>query len=325
MMTVDDLIAGVTSRSRRALGKALSAVERGDSTGLELLRRLHPATGRAHLIGLTGSPGAGKSSLMQALIQQVRAAGASIAVLAVDPSSPISGGALLGDRVRMGSHGLDPNVFIRSLGSRGQYGGLSLATSLAARVLDAAGYDVVAIETVGVGQTELAIARTADTTVLVLNPETGDEVQASKAGIMEVADLFVINKADLPGAAAAKAYVDSVQAMAPAADWLPPVLLTRTQPQPQGIDSLWLALQQHRQYLIDSGELARRRAAHLRQDVQLRLEAEVRRFLDGALRAPEIWDPLVQAVIVERRLDPLDAATQVRRQLPWARLADDES
>lgn len=323
-MDHDTLVQGVLARQRRALGKAISCIELGGAAARNLIAALYPHTGKAHLIGITGSPGAGKSSLVQALIQHLRTIGVPVAVLAVDPSSPFTGGALLGDRVRMGGFGLDPNVFIRSMGSRGHQGGISLATSLAARVLDAAGYAAVIIETAGVGQTELAIAQTADTTVLVLNPETGDEVQASKAGIMEVADLFVINKGDLPGSKAAFAYVRAILELDPPKAWKPPILLTQTQPQPAGIEALWAAVADHRQFLNDSGELLTRRARQLRHEVQARLESDVHRFLHAALQDPVLGRDLAAAVQDRQGTDPLAMAEAIRRRLPWADLAGPE-
>ncbi|MBC7541729.1 MAG: methylmalonyl Co-A mutase-associated GTPase MeaB, partial [Candidatus Sericytochromatia bacterium] len=260
---------------------------------------------------------AGKSSLVQALMTHLRKNNVAGAVLAVDPSSPFTGGALLGDRVRMGGHGLDPNVFIRSMGSRGHQGGMSLATSLAARVLDAAGYQAIVIETAGVGQTELDIAQTADTTVLVLNPETGDEVQASKAGIMEIADLFIINKGDLPGSSAAMAYVRAMQELDPPRSWKAPVLLAQTQPQPAGIPAIWTAIQDHARHLADSGELVTRRTRQLRHDVLARLEADVHQFLRSALRDPVLWGPGAAEVLEKRSLDPLAAADRLKKGLPW--------
>jgi LAO/AO transport system kinase len=320
-MDIDTLVQGVLARQRRALGKAISCIETGGPEARDLIAGLYPHTGKAHLIGITGSPGAGKSSLVQALITHLRQIGVPVAVLAVDPSSPFTGGALLGDRVRMGGHGLDPNVFIRSMGSRGHQGGISLATSLAARVLDAAGYAAVIIETAGVGQTELDIAQTADTTVLVLNPETGDEVQASKAGIMEVADLFVINKGDLPGSRAAFAYVRSILALDPPKAWSPPIQLTQTQPQPGGIGELWQSIAAHFAYLRESGDLQTRRARQLRHEVQARLESDVRLFLRQGLQDRALWGDLLDAVLDRHDVDPLAAADVMRRRLPWERLA----
>jgi LAO/AO transport system kinase len=320
-MDIATLVTGVLARQRRALGKAISCIETGGSGARELIGALYPHTGKAHLIGVTGSPGAGKSSLVQALLTHLRLAGIPVAVLAVDPSSPFTGGALLGDRVRMGGHGLDPNVFIRSMGSRGHQGGISLATSLAARVLDAAGYAAVIIETAGVGQTELDIAQTADTTVLVLNPETGDEVQASKAGIMEVADLFVINKGDLPGARAAHAFVRAILELDARKAWDPPIMLAQTQPQPAGIGELWAAIADHRTHLETSGILAERRARQVRHEVLARLEADVRHFLTQGLADRALWGDLLDAVVSRREVDPLAAADAMQRRLPWDRLA----
>jgi putative protein kinase ArgK-like GTPase of G3E family len=198
---VADLLARATDGDRAALARLLSWVERGGDGAREVARAAFPKAGGAHTVGITGAPGAGKSTLTNALCGQVRAAGEQVAVLAIDPSSPFTGGAILGDRVRMGDHTLDEGVFIRSMATRGHLGGLSLATPEAARVLDAVGYRWVVVETVGVGQVEVDIAGAADTTVVVVNPGWGDAVQANKAGLMEIADLFVINKADRVGTA----------------------------------------------------------------------------------------------------------------------------
>ncbi|MBI4532794.1 MAG: methylmalonyl Co-A mutase-associated GTPase MeaB, partial [Candidatus Melainabacteria bacterium] len=216
-----DLLAG----NRRALARAISMVENGGPEALWLVRKLFPLGGKAHIIGVTGSPGVGKSTLVGALIGQARQAGLKVGVLAVDPSSPFTGGAILGDRIRMQDHTLDQDVFIRSMANRGHVGATAFATFDVARMLDACGYHVVIIETVGAGQSELAIAQAADTTILALMPGSGDEIQAIKSGIMEIGDIFVVNKGDLPGANKTAAEIKGSLELAGQSNlWKPPVL-----------------------------------------------------------------------------------------------------
>ena len=215
--------AKVLARDRRAIARAISAVEAGDTLGTELLKRLFPASGKAEVIGITGSPGAGKSTLVEKLASTYRHAGARVGIIAVDPTSPFSGGALLGDRIRMQSLSGDKEIYIRSMATRGQLGGLAPTTHDVVTILDAAGCDVLLIETVGVGQDEVEVARLADTTALLLVPGMGDDVQAFKAGVMEIADLYVINKTDLPGAERLEQEVQAMLSMASRADgWRPP-------------------------------------------------------------------------------------------------------
>ena len=261
-------------RDPRALARAISAIEAGAPVGAETLRRLAgAAVPHAHVVGLTGPPGSGKSTLADALTEAWRAEGRSVAILAVDPSSPFTGGALLGDRVRMQRHATDPDVFIRSMGARGHLGGLASATRAAVRLLDTAGWDVVLLETVGVGQSELEVCGIADTVAVVTTPTAGDGVQIIKAGIMEVGDLFVVNKADLEGAARTVREIrDLVRARPGAAAggdgaWTPPVLATTAVQQAAAVRELVPALDRHRAFLAETG----RQAAHRQQ----RLLAEV--------------------------------------------------
>jgi LAO/AO transport system kinase len=257
----EELLARALAGERRALARALSAVERGGLVPASAAL-LDAAAGRAYTVGLTGPPGAGKSTLTDALIAIERAAGGRIAVLAVDPSSPYSGGAILGDRVRLApQHLADDGVFVRSLASRGHLGGLARAVPDALALLDACGWPTILVETVGVGQTELAIAGTADTTIVVVNPGWGDEVQANKAGLLEVADVLVINKSDRDGVARTRA--DLVQMLALGAAgraWTPPIIDTIAT-EAIGIETLWTAVAAHRSELEQSGALAERRAA----------------------------------------------------------------
>jgi LAO/AO transport system kinase len=288
-----DLLAG----NRRALARAISVVEDGGKPASALVKSLFQHSGRAHLIGITGSPGVGKSTLVDALITAIRDTGLKVGVLAIDPSSPFTGGAILGDRIRMQGHTLDKNVFIRSMANHGHTGGVALATYDAVRMLEASGYDVILIETVGVGQSELAIAQTADTTILVLMPGSGDDIQAIKSGIMEIGDIFVVNKGDLPGAnKSASEITQSLELSTFQTEWRPPVIVSVAETG-QGVKEIWQAAKEHRAYLEKSGLLAARRkhkvqaelselvAAIARENLRVQLEKsdEVRKVLDEVL------------------------------------------
>jgi LAO/AO transport system kinase len=260
-----DLVAEFRAGNVRGLARAITLVERRDPAVRELLQSLVGRAGRSRVLGLTGAPGTGKSTLSDGLIRLLRARGARVAVLAVDPNSPYSGGAILGDRIRMQRHALDPNVYIRSMGARGHLGGLSLATREAVRLLDAFGFDHAIVETVGVGQSELEVAAVADTTLLVLAPESGDGVQMIKAGIMEIADVFVVNKADLPGAQRTIREVRSMLAMGPRAGWRPPVIAASSL-RGEGLEDVLGAVEEHGRYLERSGEGERRTRTRLKDE-----------------------------------------------------------
>src|SRR6185503_16348737 len=257
-MDVAGLIEGVLAGDRRAVARAISAVEDDAPELAELSAGIYGKTGGATTVGLTGAPGVGKSTLAGELVRIARAADLRAAVLAVDPTSPYTGGGLLGDRVRMQDHAVDPGVFIRSMATRGHLGGMALAAPEAVRILDAAGYDVIFVETVGVGQAEIDVAAATDTAVVVLAPGLGDAVQMAKAGILEVADIFVVNKADRDGAPEVVRELRQMLHLGAARDWDPPVL-TASASQGEGIEELWEAIESHRDHLAASGALAAKR------------------------------------------------------------------
>jgi len=260
-----------------AVARALTLVENRDPVAGQVLHQLWPTTGRAWRIGVTGPPGAGKSTLASALIRHVRSLGKTVGVIAVDPSSPFTGGALLGDRVRMSSSSGDEGVFIRSMASRGDLGGLCAAAQEACDVLDASGIDVILVETVGVGQTEVEIADAADTTVVVLHPEAGDAVQAMKAGLMEIADVYAVNKADRPGADRLEQEILASLGLRPhgADDWLPPVVRA-VATTGEGVPELWAALERHREHQTGSGRFPERRARRIERRIRLLVETALR-------------------------------------------------
>jgi LAO/AO transport system kinase len=272
---IDDVVSGVLEGERRAMARAISMVEDGAEGLPELIAGIYPKTGRAYTVGLTGSPGVGKSSLAAELVKATRARDRAVAVLAVDPTSPFTGGALLGDRLRMQSHATDPGVFIRSMATRGHLGGLALAAPEAVMVLDASGMDLVLVETVGVGQAEVEVATRADTTLVVVAPGWGDAVQASKAGILEVADVFVVNKADREGAGEAVRDLELMLKMGPELDWTPPVVKTATVTG-EGTDDLWEAIGSHRKHLESGGDLERRRRQRIVDEVEAMAAARLR-------------------------------------------------
>lgn len=258
------------------MARLISLVEDRSPSLREVSAALTPLVGRAHIVGITGSPGVGKSTSTSALVTALRAQGKRVGVLAVDPTSPFSGGALLGDRVRMQDHALDEGVFIRSMASRGHLGGLSATAPQALRVLDAAGCDVVLVETVGVGQSEVEIAGLADTTLVLLAPGMGDGIQAAKAGILEIGDIFVVNKADREGAQSTRRELRSVIGMTdrPDGTWKPPILLT-TATSGEGVDEVVDAIAEHRAHLQESGELHRRRLGRVRREIEALALAEI--------------------------------------------------
>jgi LAO/AO transport system kinase len=294
----------------RALGRLLSLVENGAPQLRAVMKTLAPLTGQARVLGLTGSPGVGKSTVTGALVAAYRRQGLRVGVLAIDPSSPFTGGALLGDRVRMQQHATDGGVFIRSMASRGHLGGLAGATPQAVRVLDAAGFDVVLIETVGVGQAEVEIAAMADTTMVIVAPGLGDAIQAAKAGILEIGDVFVVNKSDKPGAQEAVRDLRGMIAMARRGegDWKPPIVST-TAAAGEGIGDLVARLDEHRAWLDRSGEGERRRRARAREEISVIALAELRARM-GGLPGDERIDGLAGRVAAGE-LDPFAAAEEL--------------
>ena len=310
-MTADtrQLAAGVIDGDRRSIARAISHVEAEGELAASMVRALHPRTGGGYLVGVTGAPGVGKSTLVDRLAQTLRAQDRTVGVLAVDPSSPFSGGAVLGDRVRMQTHAGDDGVFVRSMASRGQLGGLSRATCDAALVLDAAGFDVIVIETVGVGQAEVEISRTADVTLVVTMPGGGDGVQTLKAGVMEIADLFVVNKADHAGADRAVAEIEAMLHLndPPPGAWRPPVVRTRAT-EGRGIGEVVEAVGRFRARGGDGAE--QRRRARVRTRVR---QLVSQRFLDHAEHRalePGTFDRLVDDV-AGAVLDPYTAADRI--------------
>jgi len=288
-------------RNPRALARAISRAEAG--RGGELIRALYPKTGRATTVGLTGPPGVGKSTLASALVRHARAQGKCVGVVSVDPSSPFSHGALLGDRIRLAEHFTDESVFIRSMASRGHLGGLAGATADAVLLMDAFGYDLVLIETVGVGQSEVAIAELAQTTIVALQPGSGDSIQVLKAGIMEIADIFVVNKADHPMADQLRREIRSMMEMQQWTGWVPELVTTQAL-DGQGIDELVAAIERHTAYLNETGEIERRRRDAFTHQVRQLALGRLSRRLDRALATQSRGD-----------LDPYEAADRILSEL----------
>jgi LAO/AO transport system kinase len=294
----------------RALARLISLVENSAPELRQVARALAPLAGQARVVGLTGSPGVGKSTLTAALVAAYRKRGQRVAVLAVDPTSPFSGGALLGDRVRMQEHATDDHVFIRSMASRGHLGGLAWATPQALRILDAAGFDLVLIETVGVGQAEVEIASLADSSVVVVAPGLGDSIQAAKAGVLEIGDIFLVNKSDRPGAQEVTRDLRTMLAMARygPGDWRPPIVAT-VAASGDGIDDVVAAIDKHRAWLTASGELHRRRQARARDEISAIALGELRRRA-GGLPGESRLDELAERVYTGK-LDPYSAADEL--------------
>jgi LAO/AO transport system kinase len=311
--TGETLAAGVREGDRRALARAITLVENGDPLAYELVREVYPETGSAYVVGITGPPGVGKSSLIAALVRQIRETGRTIGVISVDPSSPFTKGALLGDRIRLSEHFLDPGVFIRSMGTRGHLGGLAEATLQALLVLDAAGKDIVFVETVGTGQSEVEVIGIADTVLLVLMPGSGDSIQALKAGIMEIPDVIAINKKDHPAAKTMLNEVRSILTLDKERAWKPPIVLTEAI-NDEGVSDLWAKVEEHRAHLDEEGLLDERRRQNLAGEVFAVASARAKAHLERAVEG----DPELRRLLDEvqrRELDPLTAVREIMEKV----------
>ena len=307
--THEQLVAGVRAGDHRALARSISLVENRDPGALALVQALYPETGAAFAVGITGPPGVGKSSLIGALVRHVRGLGLSVGVISVDPSSPFTQGALLGDRIRLVDHFLDPGVFIRSMGTRGHLGGLAEATLQSFLLLDAAGRDIVFLETVGTGQSEVEVMSIADEVVLVLMPGSGDSVQALKAGIMEIPDVIAINKMDQPGAKSLLNDIRTVIALDPESKRRPAIVLTEAVRE-EGIEDLWNAVVERRDRLAAEGELEERRRRSLAGEVVSAATARARTAIERAIVDDPALADLV-ASVQRRETDPLTAVERI--------------
>jgi LAO/AO transport system kinase len=311
MSAVSDLIARIRTGDRRAAARAISIVEDEATGASELVAALYPFVGRARRLGITGPPGAGKSTLVQALALELRSRGLTVGVVAVDPTSPFTGGALLGDRIRMDKVATDPGVFIRSMASRGSLGGLSRKAGEAADVLDCFGRDWIVLETVGVGQSEIDVAQAADTTVVVFSPEAGDGVQAMKAGLMEIAEVFCVNKADREGADRLVRDIEGALEIVGKRPWTAPVVRTIAQTG-QGVPDLLAAIEKHANFLESTGELAKRRARRARNRIREIVEDRVLREAWSQGRRERLDE--LAALVARGATTPYAAADELLRR-----------
>jgi GTPase len=312
--TAADLAERLLAGDKRALARAISLVENDDPEGWALVREVYPNTGRAAIVGFTGPPGVGKSTIIARLVEGARAKDREIAVLSIDPSSPFTKGALLGDRIRLSEHFLDPGVYIRSMASRGSLGGLSEATLQAALLMDASGKDDVFLETVGVGQAEVDIIDHADTVVLALMPGSGDSIQALKAGVMEIPDVIVVNKADHPLTDTMVREIRGVLSLGPQEGWRVPIVKTEAS-RGEGVGELAAKIAEHREFIEEQGTLAERRRRNLLNEVIALAAARLRRRLEARLQDDESVQDLLDEVVA-RRLDPASAATKLLEREP---------
>ena len=311
--TRETLAEAVRSGDRRAVARAITLVENSDPLAYEIVRDLYPETGQAYTIGITGPPGVGKSSLISALVRHLRASERTVGVVSVDPSSPFTKGALLGDRIRLTDHFLDPGVFIRSMGTRGHLGGLAEATLQAVLLLDAAGKELIFLETVGTGQSEVEVIGVADTIVLVLMPGSGDSIQALKAGIMEIPDVIAINKSDHPAAKTMLNEVRSILSLDKERAWKPPIVLTEAT-RGEKVPELWDKIEEHRAHLESDGLLAERRRKNLAGEVFAVASARAKTHLEQAVED----DPELRRLLGEvesRKLDPFSAVREIMEKV----------
>jgi LAO/AO transport system kinase len=311
--TRETLAEAVRAGDRRAVARAITLVENSDPLAYEIVSDLYPETGQAYTIGITGPPGVGKSSLVSALVRHLRGADRTVGVVSVDPSSPFTKGALLGDRIRLTDHFLDPGVFIRSMGTRGHLGGLAEATLQAVLLLDAAGKELIFLETVGTGQSEVEVIGVADTIVLVLMPGSGDSIQALKAGIMEIPDVIAINKSDHPAAKTMLNEVRSILSLDKERAWRPPIVLTEAT-RGEKVPELWEKIEEHRAHLENEGLLAERRRKNLAGEVFAVASARAKTHLEQAVED----DPELRRLLGEvesRRLDPLSAVREIMEKV----------
>ena len=311
--TRETLVAAVLEGDKRALARAITLVENGEPMAYDVVRDLYPHTGGAYLIGVTGPPGVGKSSLISQLVRHVRELGRTVGVISVDPSSPFTQGALLGDRIRLTDHFLDPDVFIRSMGTRGHLGGLAETTLQAALVLDAAGKDLIFLETVGAGQSEVEVIGIADSVLLVLMPGSGDSVQALKAGIMEIPDVIAVNKMDHPAAKTMLSEVRSILALDHDRDWKPPIVLTEAM-RGENVETLWDKVAEHRAHLEEGGQLEERRRRNLAGEVFAVASARAKAHLEEAVADDAELRRLLDEV-QRRELDPLSAVREIMEKV----------
>jgi LAO/AO transport system kinase len=311
--TRESLAEGVRTGDTRALARAISLVENGDPLAYDLVRDIYPETGRTYAVGITGPPGVGKSSLISTLIGHIREQDRTVGVISVDPSSPFTQGALLGDRIRLSDHFLDPGVFIRSMGTRGHLGGLAETTLQALLILDAAGKELVFLETVGTGQSEVEVIGIADTVVLVLMPGSGDSVQALKAGIMEIPDVIAINKMDHPAAKTMLKEVRSILSLDRESSWKPPIVLTEAT-RGENVEELWGKIEEHRAYLESEGRLEERRRKNLAGEVFAVASGRAKAHLQQAVaNDPELGRLLDE--VQRRELDPLTAVKEIMERV----------
>jgi LAO/AO transport system kinase len=307
--TAADLAERLLAGDKRALARAISLVENDDPEGWALVREVYPHTGRAAIVGFTGPPGVGKSTIIGRLVERARAAEREVAVLSIDPSSPFTRGALLGDRIRLSDHFLDPGVYIRSMATRGSLGGLSEATLQAALLMDASGKDDVFLETVGVGQAEVDIIDHADTVVLALMPGSGDSIQALKAGVMEIPDVIIVNKSDHPLTDTMVREIRGVLSLGPQEGWRVPIVKTEAS-RGEGIEELGQRITEHREFIEERGTLAERRRRNLLNEVVALAAARLRRQLEAQVEGDESVQALLDEVVA-RRLDPASAAARL--------------